>query len=92
MFKLMKAETVPDYHTGGPSRKYPFPDMQVGEMFFVPHKSTNTLMSLASKTGAKLGRKFETRMVYMRLVDDQWVHCSKEVKGAVLGIGVYRTR
>jgi hypothetical protein len=67
-------------------RKYPFSEMDVGDWFFVPGLSKNTLSTLASLTGKKLGRLFSTRLLYV-------ADC-KEVAagtaGAVLGVGVWR--
>jgi len=36
-----------------PRRKYPFEDMEVDDMFFVPGKDKNTLATHASTTGKR---------------------------------------
>lgn len=72
-------------------RKYPFEEMDVNDMFFVPHKDKNTLATHASTVGASLGRKFRTRLTYMRETREGWVPCEANEKKAVLGIGVWRT-
>lgn len=72
-------------------RKYPINELEVGSMFFVPNKTRNTLTSHFSNTGRKLGRKFDTQLVYMRQTDEGWTLCEKDDEGAVLGVGVWRT-
>ena len=71
-------------------RKYPFHAMQPGMRFFVPDAKPGTLMSLASATGKRLGWKFVTRKLHMRLVGGKWEQCSADDKGAKLGVAVYR--
>lgn len=71
-------------------RKYPFDDMEVSDMFFVPHKDKNTLTTHASTVGKKLGRKFKTRVVHMHKHDDEWYLCDADAKNAVRGIAVWR--
>jgi len=72
-------------------RKYPFHEMEVGDMFFVPGKKKNTMATHASTTGKKLGRKFVTRMAWMRETLEGWEVCDKDHEDAVQGIGVWRT-
>lgn len=72
-------------------RKYPYETMEIGDMFFVPGKSTNTLMSHASTTGKKLGRKFATRLTYMVESLDGWKPATPDTPNAVQGVGVWRT-
>lgn len=76
--------------TPAPRRKYPFEDMDVGDMFFVPEKIKNTLATHASTVGKKLGRKFSTQLVHMKPAKEGWDVCDAGDKGAVLGIGVWR--
>ncbi len=73
-------------------RKYPFREMEVGDMFFVPSRTTNTLMNLASREGRALGRKFSTRLCWMRSTPQGWVECLPDADGAVQGIGTWRER
>jgi hypothetical protein len=73
-------------------RKYPFEDMGVGDMFFVPHKTKNTLATHVSTTGKTLGRRFTTRMITMAQTrDGSWELCDNKHPSAVTGIGVWRT-
>ena len=71
-------------------RRYPYEQLGVGDMFFVPNRPRNNLMPHTSLMGSRLGRKFSTRHVYMRKVDAKWVPCNDGDPGAVLGIAVYR--
>lgn len=71
-------------------RKYPFEDMEVGDMFFVPNKTKNTLATHVSTVGKKLSRRFTTRLVTMARGEDGWELCDAADKGAVTGIGVWR--
>lgn len=80
----------PDTAPRQPRRKYPFGDIGVGEMFFVPNKSRNTLAQYASTQGAKLGRKFSTRLIWMVMRKGEWVPATETTSNAVQGIGVWR--
>ena len=73
-------------------RKYPFADLEVGQMFFIPGRNTNNMSAHASTVGRELGRKFHTQMTYMQLARKAWKSCDPEAGGAVLGIGVWRTK
>lgn len=74
----------------GARRKYPFDTMEVGDMFFVPDRTKNTLATHASTVGRKLGRKFITKLAFMRMTKEGWKPCEGGVTGAVLGVGVWR--
>lgn len=76
--------------TPAPRRKYPFEDMELGDMFFVPYKTKNTLATHASTVGKKLGRKFSTQLIHMVADDGNWELVGADDPGAVLGIGVWR--
>lgn len=71
-------------------RKYPFEEMEVGDMFFVPNKTKNTLATHVSTVGKKLNQKFTTRLITMIRGEDGWELCEAGAKGAVMGIGVWR--
>jgi hypothetical protein len=73
-------------------RKYPFEDMQPGDMFFVPEKKKNTLATHASIVGKRLKRQFVTRLLWMVEVDDEenpggtrWV-TDYEVEGKIYDV------
>lgn len=75
----------------GRRRKYPFEAMQVGDFFFVPGITTQQIYGHVWNTGRRLGRKFQTRLCYMREVLGQWQICEAHDAGATLGVGVWRT-
>lgn len=73
-------------------RKYPFEEMVIGQMFFVPNRSKNTLTTHVSGVGKQLNRKFLTRLTFMKMDKAGKWHLAKPTdKGAVQGIGVWRT-
>jgi len=91
---LLPVQTAPErlHVRSDKRRKYPFELLEVGDMFFVPNKSKNTMMSFVWATGRRLGRKFCTRHIYMRQVNGKWVQCSAHDPGANLGVCVYREK
>lgn len=63
MFKIDKTRPIPD---GSVSNRYPFPEMEIGDSFFVPHnqiQTNNQVRASASLQGKNLGFKFRTRTV-----------------------------
>ena len=60
MYEVSKNVPIPKTARPGPSprRCYPFEDMEVGDMFFIPNKSKNTFTTQASTAGKLFGRKF----------------------------------
>lgn len=92
MHTIHKNVPIPKAERSAPPvrRKYPFEAMDVGDMFFVPHRTKNTLAIYASTIGRKLGRKYVTRLTHMVELDDGWVPCDANDMGAVQGIGVWR--
>lgn len=73
-------------------RKYPFDQLAVGEMFFIPHRTKNNISTHASTVGKLLKRKFATRLTYMIQKNHGWVLSKQDVEGAVQGIGVWRVK
>lgn len=94
MYETVKDIPIPKpvtaQHGGGRRRKYPFPTMAVGAMFFVPNRTKNNMTTHASAVGKKLGKKFATRLTHMRETENDWESCDADDEGAVLGIGVWR--
>lgn len=84
------ADVVPGKRKGRRS-KYPFESMRVDDMFFVPNKDKNTLAAYVWSVGTELGRKFASRLTYMKRVGDKWEPCDADDPKAVRGIGVWRT-
>lgn len=73
-------------------RKYPFEEMAVGDMFFVPHRKKNNLTTHVSTVGKDLGKKFTTRLTHMRKTSaGKWEPCDPDQKDSVQGVGVWRT-
>jgi hypothetical protein len=66
--------------------------MAVGDMFFVPGKTKNTLTAITSATGRKLKRKFTTRLCYMVETRDGWKPSAEGAKNAIQGIGIWRVK
>lgn len=62
MFKIEKTVEIPGNagRTGGPNR-YPFPDMEVGDSFFVSGAQGSKAGPAAHTWGRSHGRKFVTR-------------------------------
>ena len=92
-FPVRKNIAIPPARRPPPKmpRKYPFEKMDVGDMFFVPNKTRNTLSTHASTVGKELGMKFSTRLTYMaKDKQGRWELCREDTPGAVLGIGVWR--
>lgn len=94
MFAVQKKVPVPPAirTAAHPRRKYPFEEMDVGDMFFVPNKPKNTLATHASTVGKALGCKFVTRLTHMvQGRDGTWKPANPGDPKAVSGIGVWRT-
>lgn len=82
-------------------RKYPFDDLEIGQAFFIPHRTRNTLSTHANDVGKELGRKFATRLVWLEETIDETTgeadYTYLEIRpgerppsDAVRGIGVWR--
>ena len=91
MLKVNRNVPKPDpIRRSATRRKYPFDDLEVGDNFFVPNRSTNTLSTHVSTVGKQLGRVFSTRLCWMRQTKNGWRVCGEDAEGAVCGIGVWR--
>lgn len=93
-FEILKGVSLPSAMqiAANERRKYPFHKLAVGDMFFVPERTKNTLSTRSSTIGKKLNAKYKTRMLYMRKNDqNQWEHTVATDPDAILGIGVWRT-
>lgn len=92
-FKVQTDFSLPQVQTTRTvgQRKYPFNELPVGGMFFIPNKTKNTFANYTSSAGRDLGRKFTTRLVWAKQrADGTWAPAEKGDAGAVLGIGVWR--
>ena len=94
MFKINKVEKPKAVRVGfgGSVSKYPFLQLEVGDMFFVPGKEKNNMSSYVSGQSKKLGRNFSTQLCWMRDVtgEGDWETAKAGDEGAVLGVGVWR--
>jgi len=90
MHPIQKSQPIPKKKRSLTGRKYPFEYMDVGDMFFVENKKQSTLYTQAWVTGKRIGAKFATRTLHMKLVDDAWEECNPAEEGATLGVGVWR--
>ena len=52
MFKVNKAVPIPTTSRGDvpTRRKYPYSDLEIGDMFFIPNKTKNTLSTHTSRS------------------------------------------
>lgn len=89
-YHVQKHVPIPRKSRTVKQRKYPFREMEVGDMFFVPEMTENKLVQYVSAAGKELGRRFLTRLTYMVLKRKQWVPADADTPGAVQGIGVWR--
>lgn len=72
-------------------RKYPYEEMEVDDMFFIPNKEKNTVTTHMAAVGKKLERKYSSKLTYMVHVGDNvWLPAAADTPNAVLGIGVWR--
>jgi hypothetical protein len=94
MYKVYSSIELPKARAVMPdrARKYPFPEMEVGDMFFVPDANRKTLASHANASGRKLGMKFSVRTVFMHAVDTDWVPAEAGDEHAVTGVGIWRVK
>jgi hypothetical protein len=74
----------------GVDRVYPWRAMEIGDFFFVPDRERNTFSPYASEMGARLGRRFRTRLCWARDTGKSWIVCEPDKPGAVQGVGVWR--
>lgn len=76
--------------------KFPYATMNVGDSFFQPCPTKSRRGSISthtSETARNLGRRFVTRSCWVKpgKADGDWVAAEKGEKGAVAGVGVWRT-
>lgn len=87
--EVSKSAGPPKPLSGRPS-VYPYTTMEIGEFFFLPGRTVNHVTSHASERGRVLGRRFATRLQWMRRTPQGWESASEGDTGAVRGVGVYR--
>ncbi len=72
-------------------RKYPFASMEVGDFFFVPGKSKNTIRTYFSTVGKQHGIKLKSDLIHARRIEGKWVPCNEADPEGEVGVGVWRT-
>lgn len=93
MFKLQQNVPMPPTirpTARGKRRKYPFEQMQVDDMFFVPDKTRAQINGHLYAVGRELGIKLKARLAYMKQHKGEWVPAEHDEPGATLGVGVWR--
>ena len=72
--------------------KYPIETMKVGEMFFIPGRSSKSMGAYISRMSKPLtGKKFTTRHAWAaQRQNGSWHEVPATHKGAVEGAGVWR--
>ena len=91
MLDIKKKIPFPEPKREYPRRKYPFEEMKVGDMFFVPRGSSRSISSYASSVGRNLDKKFATRSVLAIYTTLGWtITEDPKARKVVAGIGVWR--
>lgn len=89
---IVKGAALPKPAYNGRKTRYPFETMEVGDMFFLPDRTTNSFATYVSLQGRKLNRRFRTRFMHMHrdTPEAAWQECEKDAPGACQGVGVWR--
>lgn len=97
MYKVQSSKFFPIPKTirkpSDSQRKYPFADLKVGQMFFIPGRDKNTLSAHMSASAAKLKIKLRSKVGYGKK-DKRgvWIGVPEGTKGAKIGLGVWRVK
>lgn len=93
MYEIKKGIPIPGNPTGHSGRRiYPFQELDVGDMFFIPNRQKNNFAPHTWKYGKRHNVSFTTRLCYMKETLEGWAPCEETEKGAVRGIGVWRVK
>ena len=92
-YAVKKGASLPPPRVGVSRHKYPFATVGIGDMFFVPDKTTKQLSTYAALCGRKLGRRFRTQTAHMRqdLLTNEWEPCKPGAIGSRRGVAITRT-
>jgi len=88
--QIIKSAPLPAPTRGKRQSQYPFEELEVGDMFFVPYREKNNLKNRATQLGKKLNRKFVTRVLWMVDTPKGWMPDTEAQGQLVQGIGVWR--
>lgn len=94
MFPVQKNIPMPgvDRSPRGVERKYKLHDMAVGDMFFVPGRTSKSVSAYIVRISKDMSAKFSVRHCWMKQIGEtEWVLVDPAVEGAVEGVGVWRT-
>lgn len=94
MFKVQDGVPVPEIKRASKQRrKFPVETMAVGQMFFVPGRTTKSISAYIARITKNLAGKWVTRHCWAwedKRTGD-WTVCEHTAVGAVEGAGVWRT-
>jgi hypothetical protein len=93
MLQLQRNVPPPETRRQAPhgNQKYPVEGMQVNDFFFVPRKRRESIRSYFSTLGTQHGIKLRSEQIHARKVEGLWTPCEAGERGAVSGVGVWRT-
>lgn len=94
-YRVKKGVKLPEpAKAGGARTKYPFKTMDVGELIFIPDKTSRQLSAYVAQRGRELQRKFRTQKAVMRqdLQSNEWEPCKPGAAGARNGVAICRIR
>lgn len=74
----------------GRRSKFPISTMDVGQMFFLPGRSTRSVSAYISRIAKASGRKFTSRKCWVVFKDSKPVEVEEGTEGATQGTGVWR--
>lgn len=96
MLKVQKGVPLPEINRAPKQarRRYPIATMKVGDMFFVPNRTSKSVSAYISRISKGQPARFSARSCHMRkgLPHEQaeWVICTPDAPGATEGTGVWR--
>lgn len=96
MFKVQDNVPLPPIKRAPktPRRKFPIEGMEVGQMFFMPGRSTKSVSAYVSRITKGLPGKYSARHCWMKYKhlgpDGRWEPCEAGDRGATEGVGVWR--
>lgn len=88
-YKIINNVPMPAAFRDPRGSKYPFHELEVGQMFFIPDGS-HAVATSATHWGKKLNRKFSLRTIAARETSRGWKVCEKDAPDAQIGVGVWR--
>ena len=93
MLKVQRKMAIPEKQVPArPRTTYPFEQLEVGDMFFIPEKTRKSLAPYIYAVGVKLGVRFSVRTTQMLETRRGWKACDSDADGAVAGLGVWRVK